>query len=235
MRGALVISPRARLAVGSAALGVIGLAGIGWTYSTHRSHSTPPAIAAFSVEVPARTPNPFVQSVQFASLTPGRSETLAAQPAYAAPAGHRLGAFAPPLGGWVTQVFGPTTQTIEPALVYNGVAYAHFHTGLDIEAPTGTPVGASAAGVVVTVGAANGRRTGYGNFVVIRHRLGYESLYGHLERVTVTVGEQVHQLDLIGFSGSTGLSTGPHLHFEIRRYGTFLDPLPYLLGRLQPW
>jgi murein DD-endopeptidase MepM/ murein hydrolase activator NlpD len=170
-------------------------------------------------------PSPGVQIPFVAAPNP-------AEPAPAPPP--RPGSFAAPIGGLVVQMFGPTSFTLEPGLTYRGVHYQHFHTGIDIDAPAGTAIGSSAAGVVVQVGSADGHMAGYGNYVLVEHPQGYATLYGHLERVAVTVGESVQQMQLIGWVGSTGLSTGPHLHFEIRRYGEFLDPLPYVLGRMTP-
>lgn len=172
--------------------------------------------------------NPSPIAIPFAAAPP--TGAAASAPAQAV----RPGMFIPPIGGEVVQLFGPTAFTLEPALTYHGVHYQHFHTGLDIDAPMGTPVGASAPGVVVQVGTADGRFAGYGNYILVEHAQGYATLYGHLDRVVVAVGQTVQQLQLIGYVGSTGLSTGPHLHFEIRRYGDFLDPLPYLLGKTAP-
>lgn len=146
------------------------------------------------------------------------------------------GFFIPPVGGYVSQAFGPTDFTAEPPGTYNGVTYPHFHTGIDIDAAEGTPVVAAASGVVVEAGAekdGQGNLIGYGNFVIIAHAHGFYTLYGHLSRELVTQGQQVVQLQVIGLVGSTGLSTGPHVHFEIRRNGEFLDPLPYLLERIR--
>lgn len=71
---------------------------------------------------------------------------------------------------------------------------------------------------------------GYGNLVVISHRLGFESWYAHQSRIIVSVGQSVVGGQTIGYVGSTGHSTGPHLHFEVRHFGTPVDPTPYLLG-----
>ncbi len=101
------------------------------------------------------------------------------------------------------------------------------HLGLDFEAWTGTPVGAGGVGVVEFTGRNQG---GYGNLVVIRHRLGFTSWYAHLSRIAVSPGQPVSGGTIIGYVGSTGNSTGPHLHFEVRRWGTPIDPLPYLLA-----
>lgn len=92
----------------------------------------------------------------------------------------------------------------------------HGHNGIDIAAPVGTPLRASAAGTVIisrSNGAWNG---GYGNFVAIAHGNGTQTLYAHMSRSLVTVGETVSQGETIGYIGMTGLTTGPHVHFEIR-------------------
>jgi murein DD-endopeptidase MepM/ murein hydrolase activator NlpD len=105
----------------------------------------------------------------------------------------------------------------------------HRHEGVDFPVPYGTRVGA--AGVGTTIYAAY-NYGGYGNLVVIQHRLGYTTWYAHLSRITTWVGEQVVGGTRIGYVGSTGDSTGPHLHFEVRRYDTPIDPVPLLLGAI---
>lgn len=97
-----------------------------------------------------------------------------------------------------------------------------FHAGVDFTAPTGTPVVAAGRGCVSTAGYFAG---GYGNLVVIRHRMGMRSLYAHLSRIDVRVGQCVVAGNRIGAVGSTGLSTGPHLHYELRLRGAVIDPL----------
>ncbi|HVO53600.1 MAG TPA: peptidoglycan DD-metalloendopeptidase family protein [Solirubrobacterales bacterium] len=105
----------------------------------------------------------------------------------------------------------------------------HLHTGIDFPVPYGTPVGAAGVGTVIFAGYNNG---GYGNLVVVQHRLGYSSWYAHLSSIAVSVGEAVEGGSRIGYVGSTGHSTGPHLHFEVRRYDTPIDPLPMLLDQV---
>ena len=102
-----------------------------------------------------------------------------------------------------------------------------WHTGLDFPEPMGTPIHAGGVGVVSFAGLNTG---GYGNLVVITHRLGFESWYAHQSRIAVSVGQSVVGGQTIGYVGSTGHSTGPHLHFEVRHFGTPIDPTPYLLG-----
>ena len=97
-----------------------------------------------------------------------------------------------------------------------------FHTGLDYPASTGTVVSAAGRGQVVFAGWDTG---GYGNAVVIEHPLGVRSLYAHLSRIGVSRGGAVAAGDTVGRVGSTGLSSGPHLHFELRLRGAGIDPL----------
>ncbi|HEY4243353.1 MAG TPA: peptidoglycan DD-metalloendopeptidase family protein [Kofleriaceae bacterium] len=98
------------------------------------------------------------------------------------------------------------------------------HPGFDLAAPTGTPVSAAAAGTVTHAGPAGT----YGNLVTIRHENGFETRYAHLSAVSVQVGQHVAPGDPIGKVGTTGYSTGPHLHFEVRHDGATVDPAPLL-------
>jgi murein DD-endopeptidase MepM/ murein hydrolase activator NlpD len=100
------------------------------------------------------------------------------------------------------------------------------HSGLDFPVPAGTMVQAAGVGTTVFAGWNTG---GYGNLVVVQHRLGYTTWYAHLSSVTSWVGEQVSGGTRIGYVGSTGRSTGPHLHFEVRLWNNPIDPLPYML------
>lgn len=101
------------------------------------------------------------------------------------------------------------------------------HQGIDIPAPTGTPIIAVKEGTVKTAG----RYGGYGNCVIIDHENGYQTLYGHMSTITCNEGDKVNPGDVIGKIGSTGWSTGPHLHFGMLKNGTYVDPEPYLTGR----
>jgi peptidoglycan hydrolase-like protein with peptidoglycan-binding domain len=100
------------------------------------------------------------------------------------------------------------------------------HTGLDFPVAYGTRVGAAGVGVTEFAGWNTG---GYGNLVVVRHRLGYTTWYAHLSSITTFAGESVSGGTRLGYVGSTGHSTGPHLHFELRKNAVPIDPLPYLL------
>ena len=163
------------------------------------------------------------QAWSVAAAGSGRLQAHGLLPAGAAPAGLVLAWPMP--GAPISQPFGPSSLVLEPPLG----SYAHFHTGVDFADPAGTPVQAVADGIVVA--AATGR-IGYGNYIVIAHGHGIETLYGHLDALAVAVGDNVTQGQVIGFEGSTGFSTGPHLHFEVRVDGQFVDPLVYLLPEL---
>lgn len=99
-----------------------------------------------------------------------------------------------------------------------------FHKGVDIVAPTGTPVRAAADGLVT----AAGRTAGYGSMIHLAHGYGLATRYGHLSKIVVNPGQRVKRGDLIGYVGSTGRSTGPHLHYEVFRAGAQVDPRKYL-------
>jgi murein DD-endopeptidase MepM/ murein hydrolase activator NlpD len=121
----------------------------------------------------------------------------------------------------ISQPFGPSRLKLEPP--YGG--YPHFHTGLDLVEPFGSPVYAADDGVVALVGSSS---SGYGRYVVIAHSGGLDTLYGHLSTALVKVGQRVNQGQPIGLEGSTGNSTGPHVHFELRIKNQPVDPTPYL-------
>lgn len=104
------------------------------------------------------------------------------------------------------------------------------HNGLDFTAPTGVPIYATADGVVKT--AENG--SGFGNHVVINHGYGFETLYGHMVRIKAHAGEKVKRGEVIGYVGSTGLSSGPHCHYEVHRNGVPIDPIYYFYNDISP-
>lgn len=121
-----------------------------------------------------------------------------------------------PVPGPIVSGFGQRTNPIGGG--------TGFHAGIDIAAPSGTPIRACRAGRVVIAG----WQGGYGNTVVIDHGGGMATLYAHQSRIGVSVGEQVLAGEVIGYVGSTGNSTGPHLHFEVRISGNPVNPMPYL-------
>lgn len=99
-----------------------------------------------------------------------------------------------------------------------------YHAGVDLPERTGTPVYATADGRIDTAG----RARGYGLLVTIRHPTGYETRYAHMSRIAVTSGQLVRRGRLIGYVGSTGRSTGPHLHYEVRLRGQVVNPAAYM-------
>lgn len=131
-------------------------------------------------------------------------------------AGGRRSLFAWPVRGVLSSGFGPRIHPIsgEP----------HFHQGIDIEVPEGTEVYAASTGKVLVAG----RHSGYGLYIVLQHSHGYRTLYAHLAEIGVYRGQFVEGGQVIGRSGNTGNSTGPHLHFEILQYGRPLNPLALL-------
>lgn len=118
----------------------------------------------------------------------------------------------------ITQRFGCTDLAGEP---FKADCASHrWHTGIDLAVPLGTPVFAADAGVVRTVRS----ERGYGNYALVTHGNGYATLYGHLSGFAVRDGAVVDRGEPIGYAGSSGFSTGPHLHFEVRLRSTFVDP-----------
>jgi murein DD-endopeptidase MepM/ murein hydrolase activator NlpD len=132
----------------------------------------------------------------------------------AAPTGK--GVFSAPVSGAITSTFGNRLHPIFHTM--------RMHTGVDFAASTGTPVKAAADGVVF----AAGERSGYGNTVILDHGNTLATLYAHLSRIAVADGATVTRGQVIGYAGSTGYATGPHLHFEVRVNGNPVDPLKYL-------
>ncbi len=118
--------------------------------------------------------------------------------------------------GRVSSSFGNRTHPITKT--------ERFHSGVDISAPYGTKVYALAAGRVIF----SGEFSGYGNVVVLDHGQGVTSHYAHCWATKVKVGDRVFKRSLLGYVGDTGVASGPHLHFEIRRNGKPLDPQAYL-------
>lgn len=119
-------------------------------------------------------------------------------------------------------VIGRPSSGYGPRVGHDGTT--HKHAGLDLSATMGTPVAAAAPGEVTHAGPLGD----YGNLVIVRHDDGFETRYAHLSAVGVTRGTRVVAGQLLGNVGSTGLSDGPHLHFELRHDGQPLDPAPRL-------
>jgi murein DD-endopeptidase MepM/ murein hydrolase activator NlpD len=139
----------------------------------------------------------------------------------AIPTGSGFFAFPVP-GAPITQLFGPNVDPFTGA--------AGFHPGIDFGAAIGTPIHAAGDGAVVYAGV----ESGYGNYTCINHGGGIATCYAHQSVILVKVGDQVKRGQVIGLVGSTGYSTGPHLHFEVRINGQVTNPLPWLVGSKQP-
>jgi len=106
-----------------------------------------------------------------------------------------------------------------------------MHWGTDFSAPTGTPIYATGDGKVTTY---KRSRSGYGYHIVIDHGFGYETLYGHMSKIEVRRGQRVKRGDVIGYIGSTGSSTAPHLHYEVMKDGRKINPINYFFNDLSP-
>jgi len=121
-----------------------------------------------------------------------------------------------PIKGWVTSGFGKRASPLtgEPGR----------HMGVDIANETNTPIRVTADGLVTYAG----WQTGYGRVVVVEHSYGYSTRYGHCSRIDVSVGQEVKRGQVLGYVGSTGRSTGSHLHYEVRIHGVPVDPQKYL-------
>ncbi|HET7815764.1 MAG TPA: peptidoglycan DD-metalloendopeptidase family protein [Candidatus Baltobacteraceae bacterium] len=126
------------------------------------------------------------------------------------------GALSWPVSGTITSPFGYRRSPFGGGM--------EFHQGLDIAAPMGTTVTAASSGTVLSAGWYGG----YGNYIVIDHGGGMATGYGHLSQIFVSAGQKVQKGQAIGAVGSTGMSTGPHLHFEVRVNGKATDPAAYL-------
>ncbi|MFV1971466.1 MAG: murein hydrolase activator EnvC [Acidimicrobiia bacterium] len=132
------------------------------------------------------------------------------------PKGTKPGRLLRPVSGAIESGFG---KRVHP--IYGTVK---MHTGLDMHGPIGDPIRAAAGGTVILAGT----KGGYGNTVMIDHGGGMVTLYAHQSKLAVSVGQKVKAGQTIGYIGSSGLSTGPHLHFEVRINGTPVDPMKYL-------
>jgi len=123
-----------------------------------------------------------------------------------------------PVSGWLTSGFGYRVHPIRGS--------REFHTGLDISARPGTAVRATADGIVSFAG----RSGANGNLVALEHGFGYSTYYAHNKKIDVKVGDVVKRGDIISYVGSTGSSTGPHVHYEIWKDGKNVNPQPFLKG-----
>jgi len=157
-----------------------------------------------------------LQAAEAARAEREAAREAAGRRAPAAPPPSGSGAFQRPSGGGVTSGFGYRVHPI--------FGTSRLHTGTDFGGAAGSPIYAADSGVVVSAGT----RGGYGNATVIDHGGGVATLYAHQSRLGVAAGQHVSRGEVIGAVGSTGYSTGPHLHFEVRVNGTPVDPMGYL-------
>jgi peptidoglycan hydrolase-like protein with peptidoglycan-binding domain len=143
----------------------------------------------------------------------------------------RHGVHRPTSSGSSTATPGGPVRFLRPLNVPEGDGFGYpggrRHDGIDFPAPLGTPIGAAGVGTVLSAGWNSG---GYGNLVIVQHRLGYQTYYAHLSRFAVSSGSRVAGGVRIGYVGTTGHSTGPHLHFEVRHNGVPINPEPLFLA-----
>jgi len=130
--------------------------------------------------------------------------------------------FTPPAGGGNGRLIWPVNGPITGS--FGESRPGHMHAGIDIAAPGGTPIRAAASGKVVLLGFTGG----YGNFTCVQHTSSMSTCYAHQSRYGTSMGASVSQGQVIGYVGSTGHSTGDHLHFEVRMDGAPTSPLNYL-------
>jgi murein DD-endopeptidase MepM/ murein hydrolase activator NlpD len=200
----LVLGGRARSAVLTAAVVAgVGVAGAAAAASaTTPTNPAPAAVHTYLVSAPA------VDDLALEpDRTPGRARTVSYARVHRKVRPKPVAQWVNPLPeASVTSCFGPR--------------WGRLHAGVDLAAPDGTPIRAAGAGVVVTAGLAEG----YGNAVLIDHGNGYLTHYGHMSAITVVAGQKITAGQQIGNEGSTGHSTGPHLHFEVHA-GQYKNPI----------
>ena len=132
---------------------------------------------------------------------------------------------APSSAGWIKPLKSYTITSSFGNRVHPVLGYERYHEGVDMSAPTNTPIYAARSGKVTVASYQDG---GAGYYVNINHGDGYSSIYMHMTRYIVSKGQYVEQGQVIGYVGSTGLSTGPHLHFGISKNGTYVNPMKYI-------
>ena len=146
----------------------------------------------------------------------GEINRLTGKFSYSGPPPNSTGIFSYPIRGRLTSGFGPRRHPIHRVI--------SFHSGIDLAAPYGSAIMASDSGRVIF----NGWYGGYGKVVIVDHGRNYSTLYAHLSRINASRGENIQKGQVVGYEGQTGYSTGPHLHFEVRRDGKPQNPLNYL-------
>jgi murein DD-endopeptidase MepM/ murein hydrolase activator NlpD len=170
-------------------------------------------IAAQLTNISARIASQFISYDAIVKLIKNQDVKLASIPAIQPVSNKQLNRIASGFGMRIDPVYGTPKM----------------HKGLDFTAAQGTPIYATGNGVVQTAGASDG---GYGNHVEINHGYGYETLYGHMVRIKVRRGQRVKRGEVIGWVGSTGKSTGPHVHYEVHINGHEVDPVYFFYNDL---
>ncbi len=161
----------------------------------------------------------YIQSKSFdevVKLTKNKEKLLASIPA-------RMPIYNKDLLHSITSDFGWRTHPIYKT--------QQFHPGMDFASEQGTPIYSTGDGLIET---ADNMAQGYGNHVVINHGFGYQTLYGHMSKIAVHANQKINRGQLIGYVGSTGLSTGPHLHYEVIKNGEKVNPINYYYNDLSP-
>ncbi|MFI7604108.1 M23 family metallopeptidase [Micromonospora sp. NPDC049366] len=217
------------LVVGAVAVVGLGVAGVAVAATGDEPAPTPVSVDAQArAEATARadrsareSPAPVTPSASPASPTPSASAAATAKATTAAPKPKKTVKAKP---AWVIPMKGAQITSCF------GQRWGTLHAGIDFALPAGTPIHAAAAGTVVKAGDAG---DGYGNSVFIDHGNGYLTHYAHQSRLAVAVGDKVSAGEVIGYEGSTGDSTGPHLHFEVHQGQMWnqIDPAPFLRAR----
>ncbi len=200
----------------------LGLAGVGLTSPESPTSEVALSTAASSTVLVEALPHGAPQVLQPPAVTTAprasRSRPVPAKKKPAASTGKKASF----TGGWTRPSYAGVVSSY-------GMRWGKMHKGVDFGARYGASIRAVGDGTVVGTGY-QGSESGYGLITIIRHADGYYSAYAHQSRDVVSVGQKVHRGDVIGYVGSTGHSTGPHLHFEIRRstHGGQVNPLSYL-------
>jgi murein DD-endopeptidase MepM/ murein hydrolase activator NlpD len=187
------------------------------TYEQFQANSSADLIISTSLQVDDLTKRMYSQSKSFDDvykMAKSKKEMLAAMPAIF-PAYKETAQIHSGFGMRMHPIFHDYRQ----------------HTGVDIIGPVGTPIYATGNGVVTKSGISSG---GYGIMITINHGFGFESLYGHLGRTAVSVGKKVKRGDVIGYMGSTGRSTGTHLHYEVKKKKKKVNPVYYFFSDVTP-
>jgi murein DD-endopeptidase MepM/ murein hydrolase activator NlpD len=217
------------LVIGAVALAGLGLGGVS-VVTAHHGTPTPTAVdfdAQARAEAAARADRSVRESSVPAtpSTTPvSPSPSPSIKPKPTTKPKPKPKATSKPKPSWVIPMKGADITSCY------GQRWGTLHAGIDFAMPAGTPIHAAAAGTVVKAGDAG---DGYGNSVFIDHRNGYLTHYAHQSRLIVEVGQRVSAGQIIGYEGSTGDSTGPHLHFEVHKGEMWnqIDPAPFLRAR----